>query len=540
MISREILCLNGLFLGNFLFFASSPLISREMLRGFNLNSSIFAKRIYLLIFNFCVFKKLLWCYNQAENEKSGQCPKGWSDLKLLDKLKSFGQRRDVDMTEGGITRHIVCFAIPLLLGNLFQQFYNTVDSWVVGNYVSDTAFSAVGTVGPIINMLINTFLGLSTGASVVISQFYGAKQHERVQDAVHTSVMMTLILGVVFTIIGIAMTPLMLNLMETPDSVRPEATQYLIIYFSGIISLMLYNMGSGILRAIGDSQRPFYFLVVSALTNVVLDLVFVLVFKMGVSGVAIATVVAQTLSAALVLIVLLRAKNCCRLSLKKLRIHRSMLAKILKVGIPAALQMAVTAFSNVFVQSYINSFGEDCMGGWTAYVKIDQFLFLPMQSISLAVTTFVGQNLGINQVARAKKGIRAGMLMAVACTALLMVPVLIFAPQLVEFFNKKREIVDYGSMLLRLISPFYVFCCINQIFAGALRGAGNSRTPMFIMIGSFVVFRQIYLFIMANYISNTIKPIALSYPAGWLLCSLITALYFKFAKWEKHRVVDIE
>ena len=162
-----------------------------------------------------------------------------------------------------------------------------------------------------------------------------------------------------------------------------------------------------------------------------------------------------------------------------------------------------------------------------------------MQSISLAVTTFVGQNLGINQVARAKKGIRAGMLMAVACTALLMVPVLIFAPQLVEFFNKKREIVDYGSMLLRLISPFYVFCCINQIFAGALRGAGNSRTPMFIMIGSFVVFRQIYLFIMANYISNTIKPIALSYPAGWLLCSLITALYFKFAKWEKHRVVDI-
>ena len=220
------------------------------------------------------------------------------------------------MTEGGITRHIVCFAIPLLLGNLFQQFYNTVDSWVVGNYVSDTAFSAVGTVGPIINMLINTFLGLSTGASVVISQFYGAKQHERVQDAVHTSVMMTLILGVVFTVIGIAMTPLMLNLMETPDSVRPEATQYLIIYFSGIISLML-NMGSGILRAIGDSQRPFYFLGVSALTIDVLDLVFVLVFKMGVSGVAIATVIAQTLSAALALIVLLRAKNCCRLSLKK-------------------------------------------------------------------------------------------------------------------------------------------------------------------------------------------------------------------------------
>lgn len=461
-------------------------------------------------------------------------------LKLFSKLHAFGQRRDVDMTEGGISRHIIMFAIPLLLGNLFQQFYNTVDSWVVGNYVSDTAFSAVGTVGPIINMLINTFLGLSTGASVVISQFYGAKQHERVQDAVHTSMLMTLILGVVFTVIGITVTPLMLDLMDTPDSVRPEATQYLIIYFSGILGLMIYNMGSGILRAIGDSRRPFYFLVVSALTNVVLDLVFVLVFKMGVAGVAIATVIAQAFSAVLVLVVLFREKNCCRLSVKKLRIHRAMLGKILKVGIPAALQMAITAFSNVFVQSYINSFGEDCMGGWTAYVKIDQFLFLPMQSISLALTTFVGQNLGVNQVARAKKGITISMIMAVACTAILMVPVLVFAPQFVEFFNQKPEIVSYGSMLLRLISPFYVFCCINQIFAGALRGAGNSRTPMFIMIGSFVVFRQIYLFIMANFISNTIKPIAFSYPAGWLVCSLVTALYFKFAKWENHRVVDTE
>lgn len=461
-------------------------------------------------------------------------------MKLFSKLHAFGQRRDVDMTEGGISRHIIMFAIPLLLGNLFQQFYNTVDSWVVGNYVSDTAFSAVGTVGPIINMLINTFLGLSTGASVVISQFYGAKQHERVQDAVHTSMLMTLILGVVFTVIGITVTPLMLDLMDTPDSVRSEATQYLIIYFSGILGLMIYNMGSGILRAIGDSRRPFYFLVVSALTNVVLDLVFVLVFKMGVAGVAIATVIAQAFSAVLVLVVLFREKNCCRLSVKKLRIHRAMLGKILKVGIPAALQMAITAFSNVFVQSYINSFGEDCMGGWTAYVKIDQFLFLPMQSISLALTTFVGQNLGVNQVARAKKGITISMIMAVACTAVLMVPVLIFAPQFVEFFNQKPEIVSYGSMLLRLISPFYMFCCINQIFAGALRGAGNSRTPMFIMIGSFVVFRQIYLFIMANFISNTIKPIAFSYPAGWLVCSLVTALYFKFAKWENHRVVDTE
>ena len=447
-------------------------------------------------------------------------------------------KRDVDMTQGSIFRHLITFAFPLLIGNIFQQLYNTVDTWVVGNYVSNEAFSAVGTVGPVINMLIGIFLGLSSGAGVVISQYYGAKRYDKVRDTVHTSIVMTLILAVLFTIIGIAMIPFVLNFMKTPAEVMPESSAYLTIYFAGVIGLMLYNVGAGILRAVGDSKRPFYFLVVSAVLNIILDLVFVLSLGMGVKGVAYATIISQGVSAMLTMITLFRTDSCIKVELKYLKLDKEMLAKIVRVGIPAAIQMAITAFSNVFVQSYVNYFGADCMSGWTAYSKIDQLLFLPMQSLALASTTFVGQNLGIDQVARAKKGARTAFLMSVVATVILTIPLLIFAPQLVSFFNGKAEVVAYGSMLLRYCSPFYVFCCVNQVYSGVLRGAGNSRAPMIIMLSSFVVFRQIYLFIMANFISNTIIPIALGYPAGWLVCSTLTLLYYRHADLSKSRLVE--
>lgn len=447
-------------------------------------------------------------------------------------------RRDVDMTEGSIIRHLITFAFPLLIGNIFQQLYNTVDTWVVGNYVSNEAFSAVGTVGPIINMLIGFFLGLSSGAGVVISQYYGAKKHDKVQDTVHTAILMTIILAVIFTFLGIAMAPFMIRFMKTPESVIPESTAYLTIYFSGVIGLMLYNIGSGILRAVGDSQRPFYFLVVSAVLNTVLDLVFVLAFDMGVEGVALATVLAQCTSAVLVMITLMRSDSCIHLSWKKLKIHWDMMKKIIRVGIPAAIQMAITSFSNVFVQSYINFFGADCMSGWTAYGKIDQLLFLPMQSLALASTTFVGQNLGQNQVERAKKGIAISFGLSVISTIIVMIPVLIFSGSLVAFFNDKPEVIEYGTLFLHWITPFYVLCCVNQVYSGALRGAGNSRAPMVIMLVSFVGFRQLYLFVVANFISNTVLPIAMGYPAGWLLCSALTYIYYKNVKLSKSRLVE--
>ena len=453
-------------------------------------------------------------------------------------IKQFFSRRDVDMTSGNVYGLLIRFAVPLLLGNLFQQLYNTVDTWVVGNYVGKEAFSAVGTVNPIINMLIGFFMGLSTGAGVVISQYYGAKQEDKVSDTVHTALVMTAILGVLFTAIGVSMTPLMLHFMKTPPEVLPEAKRYLTIYFSGIFGLMLYNIGAGILRAVGDSQRPFYFLVLSASLNIVLDLLFVLAFHMGVAGVAYATILSQGISALLVLLVLLQSDNCCRVQAKKLRMHWDVLKKIVKVGIPAAIQMAITAFSNVFVQSYINHFGADCMGGWTAYAKIDAFLFLPMQSVAMGATTFVGQNLGVNDVQRARQGVSAALRISALITVALMAPVVAFAPHLVRFFNDTPEVIEFGTLFLRMMSPFYVLCCVNQILAGSLRGAGDSRTPMIIMLGSFVVFRQIYLFLITHFVSNTVVPVALGYPAGWIVCTTAMVIYYKIAHWEKHRLVE--
>ena len=445
--------------------------------------------------------------------------------------------KDVDMTQGNITRHLITFALPLLVGNIFQQLYNMVDTWVVGRFVSNEAYAAVGTIGPIINMLIGFFMGLSSGAGVVISQYYGAKRYEDVSRTVHTALTMTFILGILFTGVGLSMAPFMLRLMNTPENVMPESSAYLSIYFSGIMGLMFYNIGSGILRAVGDSQRPFYFLVICAILNTVLDLLFVLVFNMGVRGVALATILSQATSAVLILITLATTPECIKFQPSKLRIHWDMLKKIFRVGIPAAIQMAITSFSNIFVQSYINFFGDNCMSGWTTYAKVDQLLFLPMQSIALASTTFVGQNLGCNQVDRAKKGVTRALMLAVASTIILMIPVLAFAPQIVAFFNSKAEVVEYGSLLLRWISPFYVLCSFNQIYSGALRGSGNSKAPMVIMLSSFVVFRQIYLFIMSR-VWNEILPIAMSYPAGWLLCSTLTVIYYHRAQLGKNRLVE--
>lgn len=453
------------------------------------------------------------------------------------RLHSAKGKQDVDMTQGNILGHIITFSLPLLLGNFFQQLYNMVDTWVLGNFVSNEAYSAVGNVGPIVNMLIGSFMGLSTGAGVVISQYYGAGQEEKVQHTVHTAIVMTLCLGVLFTGIGIFMIPFMLDLMNMPDVVKPEATTYLTVYFSGSMGLMLYNMGSGILRAVGDSRRPFYYLVVCAIMNTVLDLVFVLVLHMGVMGVALATILSQGVSATLVIIALVRSSNCVKLTLRKLRIHWDILKKIVGVGIPAALQMAVTAFSNVFVQSYINYFGPDCMSGWTTYSKVDQLLFLPMQSISLATTTFVGQNLGKGSAERAKQGIKTALLVACCTTMLLMIPVIVFAPPLAAFFNAKEEVIDYASLFLRWLTPFYVLCCFNQIHVAALRGAGNSRAPMIITLCSFVGFRQLYLFAMSQ-ICNEILPISMAYPAGWLVCSAITAIYYHKVQLGKTRLVE--
>ena len=447
-------------------------------------------------------------------------------------------RRDVDMTQGSIFKLLLQFSLPLLAGNLFQQLYNMVDTWVVGNYVSNVAYSAVGTMGPIVNMLIGFFSGFASGAGVVISQYYGAKMMGKVRETVHTALVLTFIMGLVLTAAGLALIPTALRLIKMPDEALADATTYLSILFAGIMGLMVYNMGAGILRAVGDSRRPFYFLVVSACINIVLDLVFVIKLRMGVAGVAWATVIAQAVSAILVMTVLMGTESVVQVKLRWLRVNWSILKKIFTLGLPAAIQLAVTAFSNIFVQSYINFFGTDCMSGWTTYAKVDQLMFLPMQSIALASTTFVGQNLGKGNVDRAKAGVRTAVKMSLGITAIILIPLMVFAPQLTAFFNDKPEVIEYGTLLLRLLSPFYLLCCLNQVYSSALRGAGNTRAPMVMMLLSFVLFRQVYLYIMANFIANQLIPIAMAYPAGWFVCSLANLIYYHRTPLDRYRVVD--
>lgn len=441
-------------------------------------------------------------------------------------------RHDTDMTQGSISRLLFAFAVPLMLGNLFQQMYNTVDSLIVGNFVSKQALAAVGCTGPIINTLIGLFSGLAAGASVVISQYYGARDNEKLGEAVHTTVMITLVTCVVLTIVGVWATPLMLELMDTPADVIGEAELYLRIYFGGVAGLLLYNIGSGILRAVGDSTRPLYFLIFSAVMNTVLDLFFVAVLKQGIAGAAIATIISQFVSAILVMLLLMRSKEPYRLVVSQLRMHKGMLRRICNIGIPSSLQMGITAFSNIFVMGYINHFESSCMAGWTAYNKLDALAMLPMQSLSLALTTFVGQNLGAGDLKRAKAGPRYGMIMGLIVTVIILVPMMVFAPQLTALFNDDREVIEFGTLFVRLCSPFYIAFVINQVYSGALRGAGDTKATMFIMLFSFVVFRQIYLFIVSR-LGATAGVIALGYPMGWMMCSALLLIYYYHGRWAR-------
>jgi len=437
------------------------------------------------------------------------------------------------MTEGPIWKHIVLFAFPLLIGNLFQQFYNTVDSIVVGNFVSTQALAAVGSTTAIINTFIGFFMGLSTGAGVVISQAYGARDDKRVHDTVHTMVLASFIVGIGLSILGVLGAPHMLKLMSTPDDVMADAKLYLQIYFSGALTIVMYNMGSGIMRAVGDSRRPLYFLILSASLNVVFDLVFVLAFKMGIAGVAIATVLAQGISAAMILISLSRTHENYRLIWKDLHIQPTILKRVMALGLPSAFQMMITSFSNVFVQGYINGFGSAGMAGWSSYSKIDQFVMLPMQAVSLASTTFVGQNIGAKDIPRAEKGVRTSIGISFSVTMVLSVLLMIFARPMLMMFTSEPAVLDYGELFIRTNTMFLPITCMNQIYAGALRGSGDTKAPMVIMLSSYVVFRQIYLFAASQIFPGNPQIVSLGYPLGWVLCTVLMFIYYRKSNWQK-------
>ena len=438
----------------------------------------------------------------------------------------------MDMTEGSIVKLLIAFSIPLLMGNIFQQLYNTVDSLVVGNFVGKEALAAVGSTGPVINTLITFFGGLSLGATVIISRYFGAHDDEKLHSAIETTLALTFISGVVCTVIGTIAAPWLLRFMDTPEDVMPEASTYLRIYFAGVSGLLLYNMGSGILRAVGDTKRPLYFLIFSSVMNIILDLVFVIAFDMGIAGVAYATIISQFVSAILILILLTKSKENYRFVWKDLEINVQLVKQVCAIGMPAGLQQALTSFSNVYVQSYINGFGSGCMAGWSSYSKIDMFVMLPMMSIGQAITTFTSQNIGAGNMDRAKKGTNVALIMSGGIAFSIAAILWIFAPQMAGLFSKEADVASFCVLFLRQNIFFFVASSVTQVYSGTLRGAGNSKTPMILMLVSYVAFRQVYLFIVKQvcYIPSLV---GFGYPAGWMLCALLTTLYYRFSGWEK-------
>ena len=439
-----------------------------------------------------------------------------------------------DMTEGSIVRQVTLFALPLMLGNIFQMLYNTVDSIVVGNFVGTQALAAVGSTTMIVNMMVFFFNGFSAGAGVVIANYFGAKDMEKLHKSIETTMAATFVLSLLFTIAGVAAVKPMLRFMATPEDVFGEATVYLQIYIGGISGLLVYNMGSGILRAVGDTMRPLYFLILTSVLNIILDLVFVLGLHRGIDGVAWATILSQFISAFLTMALLTRSRDIYRLTWHDLKIDRAILGSIFAVGLPAGIQAIITAFSNVFVQSYVNFFGSGCMAGWSCYNKLDQFIMLPMQSMAMAATTFVSQNVGAGKQRRVNRGTVITVSMAVGVTAVIVALLYIFAAPAVGLFSPDEAVIEYGVLFIRANCFFLLFNSVNHVLAGALRGRGDSKGPMIIMLLAFVGIRQVYLYVVTHFVANTPFLVGFGYPVGWTSCCIIELAYF-FLRWRKPR-----
>lgn len=435
-----------------------------------------------------------------------------------------------DLTKGSIVKAIILFSVPLLIGNLFQQLYNAVDSYVVGNYVGKVALAAVGASTPIINMLIGFFMGISTGAGVVIAQFFGAGDLSKMKKAIHNSIALTLVIGVVLTVIGLVFNDPILKAIGVPSDVFSEASTYLSIYFWSLIFVMIYNMGSGILRSVGDSKRPLYFLIFSSIINIVLDFLFVKNFGFGVAGAGYATLIAQAISAIMVMYVLMKTEDSYKVVLKDIKFDKEILLKIIKIGLPTGFQQSIVSLSNVIVQSYINVYGASVIAGYSVTIKIDGFVNLPLQAFNMAITTFVGQNIGAKQYNRVKKGAYTTTFLAMVTIGFFVVIMYFFGRDFIALFNQEKDVIDAGRLMQLTFLPFYIFLPINQVINGVLRGAGRSAVPMYVMIFSFVFLRQIYLFLVTKVTSDVVY-VFLGWPTTWVVCSLIFIVYFFKVQW---------
>ncbi len=434
------------------------------------------------------------------------------------------------MTQGVIWKRIIMFALPIFFGNLFQQLYNVVDSLIVGNFLGSNALAAVSSSGNLIFMLIGFLIGISNGAGVVLAKYYGAGNLETVQTAIHTIVAFGLVASAVVMVIGVGFSPQILIWMNTPDSVMAESVAYLRIYFAGAFGFVMYNIFVGILQAIGDSRHPLYYLMASTMVNVVLDIVLIRQFHMGVGGAALATVISQFLSAGLCLQQLLRTKESYKLCPSKIGFDADMLRQIVRIGLPSGIQNSIISLANVVVQSQINTFGAMAMAGCGAFSKIEGFVFLPITSFALALTTFVGQNLGGKEYERARKGVRFGVVSAVILAEIIGVWVFILAPHLIAAFDSTPEVVRLGTDKARTSALFFFLLAYSNTMAAVMRGCGKTMVSMVVMIGFWCVVRMAFLIITVP-LTHSIQMIYWVYPLTWALSSGALFLYYKKADW---------
>lgn len=432
------------------------------------------------------------------------------------------------MTKGSPWRLIVQFTVPVFLSQVFQQLYNTADALIVGRFLGDEALAAVSASGTLIFLLVSFFSGLAMGAGVTISRYFGAGDHEHVSRAIHTDLLMGLISGAVLTVIGVWLTPTFLRWMGTAPEVLPDAIIYFRYYFIGALAFVMYNICTSIMNALGDSRRPLHYLIISSLTNIVLDLLFIGVFHWGVWAAAVATTISQAVSMVLCLIHLTKKGTIYQIQFKKLRIDREMLSQIVRYGFPSGVQNSVIGLANVIVQTNINAFGKVAMAAYGAYSKLEGFAFLPVTSFMMALTTFVGQNLGAGLHERAKKGSRFGILTSVVIAEVIGVAMYLFAPQLVALFSPTPEVVALGVRQMRTISLFFCLLAFSHAVAAVCRGAGKAFVPMVIMLLFWCVVRIAYITIVMG-IVHEIQYIYMAYPLTWSLSSTVYFFYYHFS-----------
>lgn len=435
-----------------------------------------------------------------------------------------------DMTQGNIYALIAGFAMPIFLSQVFQQLYNTADALVVGRFLGTEALAAVTSSGTLIMLLISFFTGASMGAGVIISRYFGAGDEENVSRSIHTTLAFGLVSGAALTAVGVVFTPTMLVWMKTGPEVLPQAISYFRYYFLGSLALVLYNICRSIMNALGDSRRPLYYLIFSSLVNIVLDVLFIGVFRGGVWAAAIATVISQAASVVLCMLHLLKKGNIFTVELKKIRFHRDMLLEILRYGLPSGIQNSVIGFANVIVQTQINSFGKLAMAAYGAHAKIEGFGFLPITSFTMASTTFISQNLGAGEYERAKKGARFSILAAVLLAEVIGIFVYIFAPQLIGLFDQTPKVIEFGVMQAHIVALFYFLLAFSHSIAAVCRGAGHAFVPMVIMLAVWCVIRICYILLVMRLVGQ-LQYIYWAYPLTWCISSVIYLIYYLKCDW---------